>query len=213
MISISILGSTGSIGKQTLNVCRDLGIKVNAISAHSNIDLLEKQAREFSVSIVSVFDSEKALVLKDRLSDTDIVVLSGESGNISVAEFPDSQTVITAMSGMIGLVPTVAAICAGKRIGLANKETLVCAGHIIMDLAKKHGVEIIPVDSEHSAIFQCLNGRAENQIKKIWLTASGGPFFGYTNEQLENVTLKDALKHPNWSMGAKITVDSASLMN
>ena len=175
--------------------------------------MLEKQAREFHVSIVSVYDADKATVLKERLSDTDIEVLSGEEGNIAVADYPESEIVITAMSGMIGLVPTVAAVKAGKRIGLANKETLVCAGHIIMPLSKKYNSEIIPVDSEHSAIFQCLQGRNDNLIRKIILTASGGPFFGLTASQLENVTLKDALKHPNWSMGAKITIDSASLMN
>ncbi len=213
MSSISILGSTGSIGKQTLDVCRDLDIKVNAISANSNIDLLEKQAREFNVSLVSVYDIDLADTLKHRLSDTDIKVVSGDEGNVLVAQFEMSDTVITAMSGMIGLVPTVAAIKAKKRIGLANKETLVCAGHIIMPLAQEYGAEIIPVDSEHSAIFQCLNGRDKNRIKKIILTASGGPFYGMNEQQLQSVTLKDALKHPNWSMGAKITVDSASLMN
>jgi len=213
MSSISILGSTGSIGRQTLDVCRDLGICVNAISANNNIDLLEKQAREFNVSLVGVYNRELADVLKGRLSDTDIKVVSGDEGNVLVAEFEKSDTVITAMSGMIGLVPTIAAIKAKKRIGLANKETLVCAGHIIMDLAKEYNSEIIPVDSEHSAIFQCLNGRADNKIRKIILTASGGPFYGKNKEQLENVTVNDALKHPNWSMGAKITVDSASLMN
>lgn len=213
MTSISILGSTGSIGRQTLDVCRDLGIKVNAISANTNIDLLEKQAREFNVFLVSVYDTSLADTLRNRLSDTNIKVVSGDEGNVLVAQFEKSDTVITAMSGMIGLVPTVAAIKAKKRIGLANKETLVCAGHIIMPLAKEYGAEIIPVDSEHSAIFQCLNGRAGNRIKKIILTASGGPFYGMTEQQLQSVTLKDALKHPNWSMGAKITVDSASLMN
>ncbi len=212
-MSISILGSTGSIGRQTLDVCRDLGIKVNAISANTNIDLLEKQAREFNVSLVGVYNSDCAKQLRERLSDTDVAVVSGEQGNVDVAVFPESETVITAMSGMIGLVPTVAAVKAGKRIGLANKETLVCAGHIIMDLAKQYNCEIIPVDSEHSAIFQCLNGRQGNKISKIILTASGGPFFNMTAEQLEKVTVSDALKHPNWSMGAKITVDSASLMN
>ena len=156
-MSISILGSTGSIGRQTLDVCRDLGIRVNAISANTNIDLLEKQAREFNVSVVGVYDVDCAKQLKERLSDTDILVVSGEQGNIEVATFNDSETVITAMSGMIGLVPTVVAVKAGKRIGLANKETLVCAGHIIMNLAREYNCEIIPVDSEHSAIFQCLN--------------------------------------------------------
>lgn len=213
MKSISILGSTGSIGRQTLDVCRDLGITVNAISANRNIDLLEKQAREFSVKIVSVYDTESSYKLKERLSDTDIQVFSGEAGNIAVAEYPVSDTVVTAISGMIGLMPTVAAIKAKKTIALANKETLVCAGHIIMPLAKEYGVSILPVDSEHSAIFQCLNGNEGNKIKRIILTASGGPFFGYTKEKLIDVTVEDALKHPNWSMGSKITVDSATLMN
>ena len=178
MTSVSVLGSTGSIGRQTLDVCRDLGIRVNAISASSNIDLLEQQAREFHVSLVSVYRNDLYAELKARLADTDITVSRGQAGNVAVASYPDSQTVITAMSGMIGLVPTVAAINANKRIGLANKETLVCAGHIIMPLAKKAGVEIIPVDSEHSAIFQCLNGSHGNAVSKIILTASGGPFYG-----------------------------------
>lgn len=212
-ISISILGSTGSIGTQTLNVCRDLGIKVNAISAANNIDLLEKQAREFNVKLVGVYNEQKAEQLKERLNDTDVIVIAGEKGNVEVAKYHESSVVITAMSGMIGLVPTVEAIKAKKRIGLANKETLVCAGHIIMPLAKEYGAEIIPVDSEHSAIFQCLNGADGNKIKKIILTASGGPFYKFKKEQLEKVTVKDALKHPNWAMGAKITIDSASLMN
>lgn len=211
--SISILGSTGSIGTQTLQVCKDLGISVNAISANRNIELLEQQAREFNVKLVSVYDSELAKVLKDNLKDTDILVMSGEAGNVAVAEYIDSTTVITAMSGMIGLVPTVAAIKAKKRIGLANKETLVCAGHIIMPLAKQYGAQIIPVDSEHSAIFQCLNASDGNKINKIILTASGGPFYKRTLDQLKDITVEDALKHPNWSMGAKITIDSATLMN
>ena len=213
MQSISILGSTGSIGTQTLQVCRDLSIKVNAISANSNIDLLEKQAREFSVKIVGVYNKQAAAVLKERLADTDIEVLSGEQGNIAVATFKDSSTVVTAMSGMIGLVPTVEAIKVGKTLALANKETLVCAGHIIMPLAKKHNVKILPVDSEHSAIFQCVNACEGNKINKIILTASGGPFFAKKESELVHITKADALKHPNWSMGSKITIDSATLMN
>ncbi len=213
MNSISILGSTGSIGTQTLDVCRDLNITVNAISANSNIDLLEKQAREFHVKLVGVYNTDAAQVLKDRLKDTDIDVIAGEEGNVAVAEYSLSSVVITAMSGMIGLVPTVSAIRASKRIGLANKETLVCAGHIIMPLAEKYGAEIIPVDSEHSAIFQCLCGSNGNKINKLILTASGGPFYGKSLSELENVTKVDALKHPNWSMGNKITIDSATLMN
>lgn len=213
MNSISILGSTGSIGRQTLDVCRDLNIKVNAISANSNVDLLEKQVREFGVKLVGVYNADAAKILKERICDTDTVVISGEEGNIAVAEYKESDTVITAMSGMIGLIPTVSAIKARKRIGLANKETLVCAGHIIMALAKEYNVEIIPVDSEHSAIFQCINAAQGNRVNKILLTASGGPFFGKTADQLKSVTKTDALKHPNWSMGSKITIDSATLMN
>ncbi len=212
-MSVSILGSTGSIGRQTLEVCRDLNITVDAISANKNIDLAERQARLFNVKLVGIYDSICAQKLRERLSDTDIEVIEGEKGNIEVARFAASDTVITAMSGMIGLLPTVAAIEAGKRIGLANKETLVCAGHIIMPLAKRYGAQIIPVDSEHSAIFQCLNGADGNKIRKILLTASGGPFYGMTAEKLKTVTKSDALRHPNWSMGAKITVDSATLMN
>ena len=213
MNSISILGSTGSIGTQTLQVCRDLGIKVNAISANSNIDLLEEQAREFSVDIVGVYNHDAANVLSQRLSDTQTKVVSGEEGNIHVATHSDSDAVVTAMSGMIGLIPTIAAIKARKRIALANKETLVCAGHIIMKLAKEYEVEILPVDSEHSAIFQCINAADGNKLNRIILTASGGPFFGKTLSELKNVTKQDALKHPNWSMGSKITIDSATLMN
>lgn len=213
MKSISILGSTGSIGTQTLNVCRDLGIVVNAISANSNIELLEEQAKEFNVKLVAVYNEEKADILRKKLSNTDIKVVFGEDGNISVATYEESEIVVTAMSGMIGLVPTIAAINAGKTIALANKETLVCAGHIIIPLAKEKNVKILPVDSEHSAIFQSLNGRDGNKIKKIILTASGGPFFGKSYSELERVTKEDALKHPNWTMGSKITIDSATLMN
>lgn len=213
MTKISILGSTGSIGRQTLDVCRDLNIEVNAICAGQNIDLLEKQAREFNVKLVSVYDEKLYSELRQRLADTGIKVMCGQEGNTAVAEYKDSGTVITAMSGMIGLLPTIAAVKASKRIGLANKETLVCAGHLIMPLARKYNAEIIPVDSEHSAIFQCLNGRNGNKIRKILLTASGGPFYGMTEDELKNVTKNDALKHPNWSMGAKITIDSATLMN
>lgn len=213
MTTVSILGSTGSIGRQTLDVCRDLNIKVNAICACKNIDLLERQAREFNVKLVSVYDNTVYGELKSRLADTNMCVMCGYEGNIAVAEFAGSQTVIAAMSGMIGLIPTIAAVKASKRIGIANKETLVCAGHIIMPLAREHHAQIIPVDSEHSAIFQCLNGRAGNKIRKIMLTASGGPFYGKNRNELENVRKEDALRHPNWSMGPKITIDSATLMN
>jgi 1-deoxy-D-xylulose-5-phosphate reductoisomerase len=213
MKKISILGSTGSIGTQTLQVCRDLGIQVCALSAGSNVDLLEKQVREFGVPLVSVYDVSAAEILRNRLKDFPCEVLQGEEGNIAVASAGDASTVVTAMMGMIGLKPTLAAIEAGKDIALANKETLVCAGQIVMPAARKKGVSILPVDSEHSAIFQCLQGAGNNRIKKILLTASGGPFYGKKADELETVTLKDALNHPNWSMGSKITIDSATLMN
>ncbi len=213
MKTISILGSTGSIGTQTLQVCKDLGIRVAALSAGSNIDLLEQQIRAFQVPIASVYDPERAEILRQRLRDIPCEVYAGEEGNCIVASAPDASLVVTAMMGMIGLKPTLAAIEAGKDIGLANKETLVCAGQIVMPAAVKKGVRILPVDSEHSAIFQCLQGAADNKISKLLLTASGGPFFGKTKAELEQVTLADALKHPNWSMGSKITIDSATLMN
>lgn len=213
MKKISILGSTGSIGTQTLQVCRDLGIRVVALSAGSNIDLLEQQIREFQVPVASVYDPDRAAILKERLRDVPCEVYTGEEGNCIVASHPEAELVVTAMMGMIGLKPTLAAIEAGKDIGLANKETLVCAGQIVMPAARAKGVRILPVDSEHSAIFQCLQGAGDNKINKILLTASGGPFFGRSKEELEKVTVEDALRHPNWSMGSKITIDSATLMN
>lgn len=213
MKTISILGSTGSIGTQTLQVCEDLGIKVAGLSAARNIDLLEAQVRKFNVPLVSVYEHEAAEMLRMRLKDFPCVVLEGDAGNCAVASAEEASIVVTAMMGMIGLRPTLAAIDAGKDIALANKETLVCAGQIIMLAARKKGIRILPVDSEHSAIFQCLQGAGENKISKILLTASGGPFFGMTSNQLKKVTLKDALKHPNWNMGSKITIDSATLMN
>ncbi len=213
MKKISILGSTGSIGTQTLQVCRDLGIGVAALSAGSNIDLLEKQIREFRVPLAGVYDEKKAEILKARLGDFPCVVLSGEEGNRAVATVEEATIVVTAMMGMIGLKPTLAAIEAGKDIALANKETLVCAGQIVMPYAKEKGVKILPVDSEHSAIFQCLQGAGDNPIHKILLTASGGPFFGKKRKELEGMTAKDALQHPNWNMGSKITIDSSTLMN
>lgn len=213
MKTISVLGSTGSIGTQTLQVCRDLGIKVAALSAGKNIDLLEKQIREFNVPLASVYDADAAEKLRERLLDFPCVVLNGDEGNCAVASAEDASIVVTAMMGMIGLKPTLAAIEAGKDIALANKETLVCAGQIVMPAARERGVKILPVDSEHSAIFQCLQGASSNPIQKLLLTASGGPFFGMKTEELKAVTLKDALKHPNWSMGSKITIDSATLMN
>ncbi len=213
MKTISILGSTGSIGTQALTVIRRLGYTVGALSAYKNIDLLEKQIREFSPSLVSVYDENAAENLRERIKDLPVSVLSGQDGNCAVATYPDSDIVLTSMVGMIGLLPTLAAIEAGKDIALANKETLVCAGQLIMNKAKENGVNIFPVDSEHSAIFQCLQQNVHNNIKNILLTASGGPFRGYSSEQLQNVTKAQALRHPNWAMGAKITIDSATMMN
>ena len=216
-MNISILGSTGSIGTQALEVVNDLkGIKdinVKAISGNSNIDLLEKQAREFCPELVAVADIDGAKTLKDRLSDTDIKVVGGEEGLIEVATLDSVDTVLASIVGFAGLKPTVKAIESGKNIALANKETLVTAGNIFMDKVKEYGVSLLPVDSEHSAIFQSLQGNSHNKIRRILLTASGGPFFGKTREELKNVKKEDALKHPNWSMGAKITIDSATMMN
>ncbi len=213
---LSIIGSTGSIGTQTLSVvreCKDL--KVCALSAGSNIELLEKQMREFKPELVSVSTDELANELKNRTKDLSIPIHYGNEGLIDVACFKKADTVVTAIVGMVGIVPTIEAIKAGKDIALANKETLVCAGHIIMPLAKKQNVSILPVDSEHSAIFQCLNGEKEhdNEIDKILLTASGGPFRGKKISDLKGVTAKDALKHPSWSMGKKVTIDSSTLVN
>ena len=213
MKTISILGSTGSIGTQALAVIRRLGYTVGALSAYKNIDLLEQQIRQFRPKLVSVYDEQLASELKVRISDTQTVVLSGQEGNFSVATLPEADIVLTSMVGMIGLVPTLAAIDAGKDIALANKETLVCAGQLIMRRAAEKGINIYPVDSEHSAIFQCLQQNVHNKIENILLTASGGPFRGFTKEQLHSVTKAQALKHPNWSMGAKITIDSATMMN
>jgi len=216
-MNISILGSTGSIGTQALEVVNDLkGIKdinVKAISGNSNIDLLEKQAREFCPQVVAVADVDGAKTLKDRLSDTDIKVVGGEEGLIEVATLDSVDTVLASIVGFAGLKPTVKAIESGKNIALANKETLVTAGNIFMDKVEEYGVSLLPVDSEHSAIFQSLQGNSHNKIRRILLTASGGPFFGKTREELKNVKKEDALKHPNWSMGAKITIDSATMMN
>ena len=211
--TVSILGSTGSIGTQALSVIQRLGFTVGALSAYKNIDLLEKQIRLFHPKLVSVYLPAMAERLKQRIQDTDTVVVSGQQGNCAVASFAESDIVITSMVGMIGLKPTIAAIQAGKDIALANKETLVCAGRLVIDLAKENNVHIYPVDSEHSAIFQCLQGNRDNKIKYLWLTASGGPFRGYTAQRLKTVTKEQALKHPNWSMGAKITIDSATMMN
>ena len=214
MKKIAILGSTGSIGTQTLEVVRaNKDIEVTALAAGCNIDLLEKQIREFSPKIAAVWNEEKAKELKDRVRDLDIRVESGMDGLLAVATELGAEIVVTAVVGMIGIRPTIAAMNAGKDIALANKETLVTAGHIIMSLAKEKHVRILPVDSEHSAIFQSLNGETGNKIHKILLTASGGPFRGWTREQMKGVQVEDALKHPNWTMGRKITIDSSTMVN
>ena len=214
MKKIAILGSTGSIGTQTLEIVREQkDICVRALAAGNNIDLLEQQIREFHPVLASVQSEEKAADLRQRLRDMDIKIVSGMDGLIEVATEPQAEILVTAVVGMLGLRPTVEAIKAKKTIALANKETLVTAGHLIMPLAKECGVPILPVDSEHSAIFQSLNGERQNRIAKILLTASGGPFRGKKRAELAYVTLEDALKHPNWSMGRKITVDSATLVN
>lgn len=209
---ISVLGSTGSIGTQTLEIARAYPqIRVCALSAHSNIELLEKQAREFKPSIVAVTDEDKAKDLKIKLADTDIKVVSSLN---EAAAIPDAKTIVTAVVGISGLEPTIEAIKAKKNIALANKETLVTGGHIVTRLAEENGVQILPVDSEHSAIFQSLQGcRNRGEVKRILLTASGGPFFGKTRDELKNITPEDALKHPNWNMGAKVTIDSSTLVN
>ena len=212
--NISILGSTGSIGTQTLDVVREIGgINVKAITANNNIELLEKQIREFNPDIAAVMNEEMAEELKERVKDCGTKILSGIDGLIEAAVYKESDTVVTSVVGNIGIVPTFEAIKAGKNIALANKETLVSAGELIINAVKKYGVKLYPVDSEHSAIFQCLRGNEDNKIRRILLTASGGPFRGRKREELLNVRAEDALKHPNWSMGKKVTIDSASLMN
>ncbi|MGI6071257.1 MAG: 1-deoxy-D-xylulose-5-phosphate reductoisomerase [Blautia sp.] len=214
MRKIAVLGSTGSIGTQTLDVVRaNQDLQVLGISAGSNIDRLEAQVREFSPKLAVVWEEEKAKELAARIADTDTEVDYGMDGLLRLAVLEEAEVLVTAIVGMIGIRPTMEAIRAGKDIALANKETLVTAGHLIMPLAKECGVRILPVDSEHSAIFQCLNGEDEREVHKLLITASGGPFRGYTREQLKNVQVEDALKHPNWSMGQKITIDSASLVN
>ena len=214
MKKIAILGSTGSIGTQTLDVVRANGdLEVVGISAGSNITLLEQQIREFHPKFAAVGDEAKAAELRDRVKDLPVKIGSGMDGMIELATMPESEILVTAIVGMIGIRPTVAAMKAGKDIALANKETLVTAGHIIMPLAEECGVQILPVDSEHSAIFQALNGEESRRIHKLLVTASGGPFRGKKREELENVQVEDALKHPNWSMGHKITIDSASMVN
>lgn len=214
MKKIGILGSTGSIGTQTLQIVRDnKDIQVLALAAGSNVDLLEKQIREFQPEIACLWQEDKAEELRQRVKDLPVRVVSGMDGMLEIAVLPGIEILVTAVVGMIGIRPTIAAIEAGKDIALANKETLVTAGHLIMPLAKEKGVQILPVDSEHSAIFQCLHGEKHRQVEKILVTASGGPFRGRTREQLKNVQVEDALKHPNWSMGRKITIDSATLVN
>ena len=214
MKNIAVLGSTGSIGTQTLDVARNNeDIRIVALSAGSNIELLEQQAREFSPEVVSVAEKKDAEKLRKKLEGTGVKVLWGMDGLIEAAQHPSADTVVTAVVGMMGLRPTVAAINSGKDIALANKETLVTAGHIIMPLAKEKNVRILPVDSEHSAILQCLTGEDQREVSRIIITASGGPFRGRTREQMKDVRLEDALKHPNWSMGRKITIDSATMVN
>ena len=212
---VSILGSTGSIGWQSLDVISRIpGIRVAALTAGSSVERMAQQCREFRPELAVMSTQQAAMELQKAISDLPTRVCWGEEGLIEAASLPEVDCVITAVVGMVGLKPTLAAIRAGKRIGLANKETLVCAGELVMAEAKAHGVEIIPVDSEHSAIFQCLMGNADKrQVSKIILTCSGGPFYGMTTEELATVTKADALRHPNWKMGAKITIDCATLMN
>lgn len=214
MKGIALLGSTGSIGTQSLDVCRMHGYRVVCLTANRRVDLMETQIREFRPDLVSMMDPVAADDLRARVADTGTKVLSGMDGLIECATYSGADTVLNAVVGMVGLQPTLAAIQAKKTLALANKETLVAGGHLVTNTAKAYGVDILPVDSEHSAIFQCLQGSPEKgAVKKLILTASGGPFFGKTLAELENVTAADALKHPNWDMGAKITIDSATMMN
>lgn len=212
--TISLLGSTGSIGRQTLDVAAQLGLSVAALTANSNLDLLEQQTRQFLPRLVALFDKEAAERFRARVKDLNVTVRAGIEGLIEAATIDEADTVVTAVVGMVGLRPTLAAIEKHKRIALANKETLVCAGELVMDAADRYGAEIIPVDSEHSAIFQCLQGcRDHSEVKRLILTCSGGPFYGKETAELELMKREDALQHPNWKMGAKITVDCATLMN
>lgn len=211
---ISLLGSTGSIGRQSLEVIQACGMKVGALTANSNVVRMEEQARQFQPELAVMMDEQAAADLKVRLADTPVRVAGGLEGLLEAAELPKADTVITAVVGMVGLRPTMAAIREGKRIALANKETLVCAGQLVTEEARDYGAKILPVDSEHSALFQSLQGcKDRGEVKRLILTCSGGPFFGKTRKELEGMTREDALQHPNWSMGAKITVDSATLMN
>lgn len=212
--TLSILGSTGSIGRQTLDVAQACGHQVAALTVNRSVELAEQQARQFQPQLVVAVDESAAQDLKQRLADTSIRVVGGREGLMEAATLPQADTVVTAVVGIAGLEPTLAAIDQGKRIALANKETLVCAGDLVMRRAEEKGAEIVPVDSEHSAIFQCLQGcKDRGEVKRLIITASGGPFFGKTKEELEHVTRAQALRHPNWAMGAKITIDSATLMN
>lgn len=215
MKNIAILGSTGSIGTQTLEVVQSNAeeLSVVALAAGTSVDLMERQIREFHPLVAAMWSEEAAADLRVRVADLPVKVVAGMEGLLEIAQMPESDVLVTAIVGMIGIRPTIAAIRAGKDIALANKETLVTAGHIIMPLAKECGVSILPVDSEHSAIFQSLNGEPRERIEKIILTASGGPFRGRTREELQNIQVEDALKHPNWSMGRKITIDSSTLVN
>ncbi len=212
--NISVLGSTGSIGTQTLDVADNLGINVCALTASTNIYLLEQQVRKYKPELAVVFNEEKAEIFRDNIKDTDTKVLCGMDGLIAASVIDSAELVLNSVVGMVGLKPTIAAANAKKNIALANKETLVAGGRLVMDAVKENNVKLLPVDSEHSAIFQCLQGIPNKKmLKKLILTASGGPFFGKTKDELKDVTIKQALNHPNWSMGAKITVDSASMMN
>lgn len=212
--NISVLGSTGSIGTQTLDVCDKLGLNVCALTAAKNIDLLEKQVRKYKPRLAVVFDEEKAKEFKLNIKDTSTKVLSGMDGLIAAAQSDSAELVLNSVVGMVGLLPTIAAAQAKKDIALANKETLVAGGNLVTDAVRENGVKLLPVDSEHSAIFQCIQGMpGQRALKKLILTASGGPFFGKTAADLQNTTVEEALNHPNWSMGAKITIDSATMMN
>jgi 1-deoxy-D-xylulose-5-phosphate reductoisomerase len=210
---LSILGSTGSIGRQTLDVVEQLGLRVAALTANENVDRMADQCHRYRPRLAVMGTEEAAAALAEQVKGLPIKILYGMDGLLEAATMAESDTVVTAVMGMVGLRPTLAAIAAKKRIALANKETLVCAGELVMDEADRCGAEIVPVDSEHSAIFQCLMGNRKSQVKRLILTASGGPFFGWTAQQLETVTKAQALKHPNWAMGQKITIDSATMMN
>ena len=212
--TLSVLGSSGSIGRQALDVAAVCGHEVAAITVNRSAPMAEEQARRFRPRLAVAVDEDAAADLRTRLADTEVKVLSGREGLLEAASLPGADTVVTAIVGVAGLEPTLAAIACGKRIALANKETLVCAGELVMARAREAGAEIVPVDSEHSAIFQCLQGcRDRGEVRRLILTASGGPFFGWSREELARVTKAQALKHPNWAMGAKITIDSATLMN